>query len=109
MAVLTAVMETDSVCRVRTAGTASAKLDGEATAATLLWRLHVLTTKTMKAVRYSIVYLVGTLFVIKIYQQPQYITGLCYNITIFIPKYKDHFLTEFLKETTGLPVVVSAC
>jgi len=51
MAVLTDVMEMDSVCWVKTAGTASAKLDGEARAAVLPWRHHVQTTKTMKEVR----------------------------------------------------------
>lgn len=48
MAVRTDVMEMDSVFWVKTAGTVSAKLDGEAPAAVSQWRLHVQTTKTMK-------------------------------------------------------------
>lgn len=51
MAVLTDVMEMDSVCWVKTAGTVSAKPDGEARAVMSPWRLCVQTTKTMKEVR----------------------------------------------------------
>lgn len=51
MAVLTDVMEMDSVCWVKTAGTVSAKPDGEAQAVMSRWRLRVQTTKTTKEVR----------------------------------------------------------
>lgn len=51
MDVQTDVVEMDSVCWVKTAGTANARLDGEAVAAMSPWRLHVQTTKTMKEVR----------------------------------------------------------